>query len=163
MRALMAAALAACLAGCGSIESDYIDLNERAYRSVGADFLDLVAATTAEKAERKAMVAALDSVAQVVSDTLVRIDLSTLAPDDKAAETAKVVAVAKALERLRAFLPRYDRDEAQTRADSIRAWHGALMEARHHAKGGDQSATREPLPLPLLPWEAPPGAPEPPK
>lgn len=141
-RCAVMALMVVSMVGCGSIAASYLDVNERAYKAIGTEYLELVGKSTATDAERAALGGVSDAAA-VVSESLAAAEakLATLPPGspaavEVAAEVDRGRKAAAALALVRRHLPHLDADQAQRRADSVLSWRSALLEARHHEDGG---------------------------
>ena len=130
----LAIVLALGTVGCGSIQADYLDVNERAYRAIGAEYGELVAKSTATDETRGSLMQAIENAQALIDD-----EVKALPPDptpEANARRDRLTKLRDALDAWRPLLPHLEPDQAESRADSIRAWHAALLEARLHEDGG---------------------------
>lgn len=128
------------LVGCGSIEDDYISVNEDAYRLIGDEHLALVDMVTAPKGVTAARVEALGKC----SDECRARAQATTDPVERDAWTVRADALLQLAEVVgKALTP----DQAQSRHDTILAWWSALEEGRKH-RGKGATSDLPPLPPP---------------
>lgn len=132
-------ALTCGMLGCGSIQDDYIEVNEDAYRLIGDEHLSMVEALAAPKGAGPARTEALSVAAGLCRDRgAAEQDPTARDVWMKRAETLDGLAPAAAS----TLTP----DQAANRRDTILAWWSALEEGRQHRGGG-----KTPADLPALP------------
>lgn len=144
-RGAILALMVVSMIGCGSIESRYLDVNERAYKAIGVEFLEIVGKSTATDQARGDMMGAIEGAQAHLDASAAAIEADpALEPEAKAAEVAKLKALRDGLDAWRPMLPHLDPEQAQRRADSVLAWRAALDEAKQHREGGPEPGETPP-------------------
>lgn len=127
--------------GCGTIEERFLAVEERAYKSIGAEYGELVGKATATDERRSELMVAIDGAQAEVDKAAAKVAADeTMTAEAKATEVERLAAMRRGLDGWRELLPHLDPEQAQRRADSLLAWRAGLDEAQQHKKGSDEPA-----------------------